>query len=62
MVEIDGYTFHAGPDAFRRDHDKDLAVRSAGLELLRFTRDHVVRRPEFVLATVAGAYARPPRD
>lgn len=58
VVEIDGYTFHGGPDAFRRDHDKDLAVRAAGLGLLRFTRDHVVHRREFVLGWVAGELAR----
>jgi very-short-patch-repair endonuclease len=58
VVEIDGYTFHGGPDAFRRDHEKNLAVRQAGLELLRFTRDQVVHRREFVLAWVAGELAR----
>ena len=54
VVEIDGYTFHTGPNAFRRDREKDLAIKSADLELLRFTRDHVVHRRELVLAWVAG--------
>ena len=54
MVEIDGDTFHTGPNAFRRDREKDLAIKSADLELLRFTRDHVVHRRELVLAWVAG--------
>jgi very-short-patch-repair endonuclease len=58
VVEIDGYRFHRGPGSFHRDHEKDLAVRAAGLEMLRFTRDHVVRRPALVLATVAGELAR----
>jgi very-short-patch-repair endonuclease len=58
VVEIDGYRFHTGPNAFRRDREKSLAVKSAGLELLRFTRDHVVHRREFVLAWVAGELAR----
>jgi very-short-patch-repair endonuclease len=58
VVEIDGYTFHTGPKAFRSDRDKTLAVKSAGLELLRFTRDHVVHRRELVLAWVAGELAR----
>ena len=58
VVEIDGYQFHRGPGSFNRDHEKDLAVRAAGLDLLRFTRDHVVKRSAMVLATVAGELAR----
>ena len=58
VVEIDGYQFHRGPGVFQRDHDKDLAVRSAGLDLLRFTCDHVVKKSSMVVATVAGELAR----
>ncbi len=58
VVELDTYTFHRGPDAFRRDREKDLAVRAAGREMLRFTGDHVMKRPWMVLATIAGALAR----
>jgi very-short-patch-repair endonuclease len=58
VVEIDGYQFHSGPASFNNDHEKDLAVRDAGLDLLRFTSDHVVMRSAMVLARVAGALAR----
>jgi very-short-patch-repair endonuclease len=58
VVELDGYNFHRGPDAFRRDREKELAVRNAGLEMLRFTGDQVLKQPWMVLATIAGALAR----
>lgn len=57
VVEVDGETFHRGPGAVGRDREKDLAVRAAGLELLRFTAEHVLKRPWMVLATIAGALA-----
>lgn len=58
VVEIDGYGFHSGPRAFHRDHEKDLAFRDAGLDVMRFTRDHVVDQPPQVLARVAAELAR----
>jgi very-short-patch-repair endonuclease len=58
VVEIDGHQFHSGPASFNNDHEKDLAVRDAGLDLMRFTRDHVVKRSAMVLARVAGELAR----
>jgi very-short-patch-repair endonuclease len=58
VVEVDGYNFHRGPGAFRRDREKELAVRAAGLEMLRVTGDHVLKQPWMVLATVAGELAR----
>jgi very-short-patch-repair endonuclease/Arc/MetJ-type ribon-helix-helix transcriptional regulator len=58
VVEIDGYNFHRGPGAFGRDREKELAVRTAGLAMLRFTGDHVLKRPWMVLATIAGELAR----
>jgi very-short-patch-repair endonuclease len=58
VVELDGYNFHRGPGAFGRDREKDLAVRNAGLEMLRFTGDHVLKRASMVLAAIAGELAR----
>jgi very-short-patch-repair endonuclease len=58
VVEIDGYNFHSGPDAFRRDREKALALREHGLDVLRFTPDHVFEQPEMVLARVAQELAR----
>ena len=58
VVEIDGYRFHGGPKAFNRDHEKVLALQAAPFEVLRFTREQVVKQSAFVLATVAAALAR----
>jgi very-short-patch-repair endonuclease len=58
VVEVDGETFHRGPGAVGRDRAKDLAVRKAGLEMLRFTGDHVLKQAVMVLATIAGELAR----
>jgi very-short-patch-repair endonuclease len=58
VVEIDGYGFHSGPRAFYNDHEKDLALADARLDVRRFTRDHVVEQSAVVLARVAGELAR----
>jgi very-short-patch-repair endonuclease len=58
VVEVDGETFHRGPGAVGRDRDKDLAVRKAGLGMLRFTGEHVRTRLPMVLATIAGELGR----
>lgn len=58
VVEVDGETFHRGPGVFRRDREKALAVRAAGLEMLRFTGDHVLKRQPMVLATIVGELTR----
>jgi very-short-patch-repair endonuclease len=58
VVEVDGETFHRGPGVFGRDREKDLAVKAAGLEMLRFTGEHVLKRSWMVLATIAGELAR----
>ncbi len=58
IVEIDSYQFHAGPDTFQNDREKDLFYRAAGFDVLRFTRDQVVHGPAMVLVTVAQALSR----
>jgi very-short-patch-repair endonuclease len=58
VVEIDGYGFHSGPRAFHRDHEKDLALADARLDVRRFTRDHVIKQSALVLARVAAELAR----
>jgi very-short-patch-repair endonuclease len=58
VVELDSYKFHQGPGVFQRDREKDLALRDAGFEVLRFTGEHVVHQPAVVLARVAAALAR----
>lgn len=58
VVEVDGETFHRSPGAVGRDREKDLVVKAAGLEMLRFTGDHVLKRSSMVLARIAGELAR----
>ena len=58
VVEIDGYNYHSGPAVFHRDQEKDLLVGEPGLEMLRFTGDHVLHQPAKVLVRVAQTLAR----
>ena len=58
VVEIDGYDFHSGPRAFHRNHEKDLALADARLDVRRFTGHHVVKQSSLVLARVAAELAR----
>lgn len=58
VVEIDGYNYHTGPAVFSRDREKDLVFKEAGLEVLRFTGDHVLHQPTMVLVRVAQTLAR----
>jgi very-short-patch-repair endonuclease len=50
---------HRGPGVFERDHEKDLAYRAAGFDVLRFTRVQVVTDPARVLVILAQALACP---
>jgi very-short-patch-repair endonuclease len=58
IVEIDSYGFHGGPGGFHNDHNKDLAYRQDGFDVLRPTRHHVIYEPARVLVAVAQALAR----
>jgi very-short-patch-repair endonuclease len=63
IVELDSYGFHSGPGVFHRDREKDLVLRDAGFDVLRFTRAHVVHEPAMVLVRLAQALVRrTPRD
>lgn len=58
VFEIDGYRFHTSRSAFDRDRRKDLALKQAGFDPNRVSRDQVKNEPLLVLAQVAGALAR----
>ena len=62
IVELDSYRFHAGPDGFHNDHEKDLVYRDAGFDVLRPTRNHVVHEPARVLVSVVRALERARRE
>lgn len=40
-VEVDSWTYHRDPEAFRRDHEKVLECRERGIELLPIS-DHLI--------------------
>jgi len=58
VFEIDGYRFHTSRSAFDRDRRKDLALKQAGFDPNRVSRDQVKYEPLRVLAHVCGALAR----
>ncbi len=53
VVEVDGYAFHAGRQAFERDRARDAALQVAGHRVLRVTWRQIVREPHRVVATLA---------
>jgi very-short-patch-repair endonuclease len=57
IVEVDGYAFHSSRRSFERDHERDLVLKSAGFDVLRFTRRQIVEEPELVIARLAQALA-----
>jgi very-short-patch-repair endonuclease len=48
IVEVDGYEHHRSPAAFAADRERDVILRLAGWRVLRFTYEHVTRRPGWV--------------
>jgi len=50
VVETDTWTYHRGSVAFEDDHARDLDLRSAGFDVLRFTDRQLEGEPERVVA------------
>jgi very-short-patch-repair endonuclease len=57
-VEINGYAAHSSPWAHDRDHRKEQHLRSAGLDLRRFTALQAIDEPALVIAGIAAALAQ----
>ena len=60
IVETDGARSHNTDAAFHADRRRDIDMKLAGYETLRFTWDHVVRDSRWVrraLSTTAAARA-----
>ena len=58
VFEIDGYTFHTSRFAFDRDRRKDAALKAAGYDPNRLSRDQVVFEPYLAVAAISAALAR----
>lgn len=57
-VETDGYEFHSSRRALERDHQRDLALQSAGVMIVRFSWRQIRDEPELVIAQVAALLAQ----
>jgi very-short-patch-repair endonuclease len=55
VLEADGFKFHKGPEAWRRDRRKDAELEAAGLRVLRTDWEEVTERPESLVARVVRA-------
>jgi very-short-patch-repair endonuclease len=44
VVELDSWTWHGGPAAHKRDHEKSAVFEAAGLDVLRLNYDDVTVR------------------
>jgi very-short-patch-repair endonuclease len=54
-VELDGYRGHHTPAQLARDHRRDLILRRAGIQPLRYSRRDVVALEPEVLADLTRA-------
>ncbi len=55
IVEIDGYRFHGGRDAFEYDRARDAAHVAAGYRVIRITWRQLCEQPLLVVANLARA-------
>ena len=53
IVEVDGYAFHGGREAFEQDRRRDADLMVAGHRVLRVTWRQLTREPEAVAARLA---------
>ncbi len=51
-VETDSYGFHRGQYVFEDDHDRDLALRLAGLDVARLTYRQLTTKPDYCMGIV----------
>ncbi len=53
VVEVDGYRFHSGRDAFERDRRRDAELQARGYRVVRITWRQLAERPLAVVARLA---------
>jgi very-short-patch-repair endonuclease len=51
-VETDSYGFHRGQYAFEDDHERDLALRTRGYDVIRLTYRQLTTKPAYCMAIV----------
>jgi very-short-patch-repair endonuclease len=61
-IEVDGYFHFLGPEDYRRDRRKDLALQQHGYVVLRFLADDVPVRLDEILSIVESAVAQRIRE
>lgn len=59
IVEFDGYAAHAERGAFVRDREGQNLLVLGGYRVLRFTWEHVSKRPEYIVASVRAGLSIP---
>lgn len=57
-IEVDGFAFHAEPDRFERDRERQNRITRAGWAVARYTWRQLTQRPEYVLNDIAARLAR----
>jgi very-short-patch-repair endonuclease len=61
VVELDGYEWHKTRAAFERDRERDAALASKGVRVLRFSWRQLTRQPEVVGEAIASSSTTPSR-
>jgi hypothetical protein len=54
IVELDGHKSHARPAAVERDRERELALRTSGYAVVRYTWQQVTQCPTVVVADLRG--------
>jgi very-short-patch-repair endonuclease len=53
VVEIDGFSFHSGREAFENDRERDRQLTRAGYKVVRFTWRDLTERLDHVISEIA---------
>jgi very-short-patch-repair endonuclease len=62
VVELQGYAFHSGREAFERDHARLARLKLAGFEVLALTLRQVTEEPAWVVGAIHTLLARAAGD